>query len=543
VGLVVAQLTRPGPTTYTLATVTSGTAVATLATVGTLTPVNQAALSFAVSGTVDTVAVTVGQQVNAGQVVATLDTTPLQGAVVTSQVNLASAQATLASDEASQTATTSSTTDSLTSAITYTAQSPVTLDSTGPSGQSGASATSGTSSAAITKLQDELVAAQHQQDADAAAAQAALATATTICTATPVPTPTTTTTTSPTTNTTDPSATTPTADPPSPPTTTPPPPTTGETCAQALAAASTAQSTLVGDIKAVEASEAALTAALIAAASSPPTGTSPGTGSPTGSQPTSGTGTSGSSTTKIKVATSQKLALDQADIDVAQSGVDSANRALASASLVSTISGTVGSVTLTAGSSSSGGQIVVIGAGTTYQLVTQIPVTQITAVTLGQKAQVTPDSAPGVLSGQVTGIGILATASSTSTTYPVTITLSSPALGLFSGAAAGVQIDTAAVKDATTVPTSAVHSQGTLHYVTLVTGNTTKQVKVTIGVVGPTLTQIKSGLTPGQQVILANLSQAVPSSSATSTHTGLTGRGAATGGFGGSFPAPTSALP
>jgi len=86
----------------------------------------------------------------------------------------------------------------------------------------------------------------------------------------------------------------------------------------------------------------------------------------------------------------------------------------------------------------------------------------------------------------------------------------------------------------TTVPTSAVRTEGTIHLVTEVDGTTTKQVKVTTGIVGPTLTQITSGVKPGQQVSIATMDLPVPSSSTTSTRSGI-------GGFGGAGGFPTGA--
>ena len=97
-------LTRPSGPSYRTATVTHGTAVATLAEVGTITPLQQSEPSFVVAGKVGTVQVTVGQHVIAGQLLATLDSTSLQSAVVTAQASLASARATLASDEVTQAA-------------------------------------------------------------------------------------------------------------------------------------------------------------------------------------------------------------------------------------------------------------------------------------------------------------------------------------------------------------------------------------------------------------------------------------------------------
>jgi HlyD family secretion protein len=533
-GLVAWQLTRPSGPAYRIATVSTGTAVASLSSVGTVTPVNQANLSFEVAGTVGAVDVTVGQQVTAGETLASLDSTPLKNTVIADQASLASAQATLASDEASQTASTTTTTSATLTDV-------VTLDSTGsPPTSGGGTPGGGTSggSESVAQLQAKLVADQKQEDADSAAASAALATATTVCTAPSTPA--------------DNSAPAPTSS--TTPTTTPP---TTPTCAEALSAASAAQTTLAGDIKTVTADEAALTAALEAAASSSsgsgssggsPTGSSDGsTGSASGGKTSggnsstgsagSGSGSAGSGATKAKVVTAQKLALDQADIDVAQANLDSAQQALASANLVSTVSGTVGSVTLSAGSSSTGGQVVVLGSGDSYQVVATVPVTSIGKVAIGQQALVTPDSSGTAVPGTVTGIGVLATAGSTSTTYPVTVTIQSSSLGLFSGGEAGVSIVTGRAVGVTTVPTSAVRTVGTIHLVTEVNGTTTKQVKVTTGIVGPVLTQITSGITPGHQVSIATMDLPVPSSSTTSTRFaglgGAAGFSVGAGGFGG----------
>ena len=70
---------------YRLATVTTGSPVQTLDSVGTLTPENQANLNFSTSGTVAGLGVTVGQAVTAGQTLASLDTTSLQASVLSAR--------------------------------------------------------------------------------------------------------------------------------------------------------------------------------------------------------------------------------------------------------------------------------------------------------------------------------------------------------------------------------------------------------------------------------------------------------------------------
>jgi multidrug efflux pump subunit AcrA (membrane-fusion protein) len=120
--------------------------------------------------------------------------------------------------------------------------------------------------------------------------------------------------------------------------------------------------------------------------------------------------------------------------------------------------------------------------------------------------------------------------SGTSATYPVTIAIDAPDLGGLSGSQANVSIVVKRSVNVTTVPTSAVHTEGTIHYVTVIDKNTPKTVRVGLGTVGDTLTQVTSGVTKGELVSLADMAEPVPSSS---TNTTTSRFGAALGGAGG----------
>ena len=239
------------------------------------------------------------------------------------------------------------------------------------------------------------------------------------------------------------------------------------------------------------------------------------------------------------MATPQQLAVDQASIDTAAANLADAQQALSGVNLVSTISGTVASVSLgvgdsvTAGSSSDPAQIVVIGTGTSYDVSTDVSVADIGDVAVGQQVQVTPDATNTVVNGQVSSIGVLATSGSTTTTYPVTISLESPGLGQLSGADANLSIIVKRSVDVTTVPSSAVRTVGSTHLVTVVDGNTAKSVRVTLGTVGDVLTQVTSGVSSGQSVALADLNEPLPSTSTATTRTGFGAGGLGAGGFGG----------
>src|SRR5689334_3365400 len=86
---------------YRLGSVTRGSVTQTLTLGGTVRKVSQASTSFTQSGTVRSVAVAVGDQVHAGQTLATLDPTALRRAVIAAEATLAQAKATLATDEGS----------------------------------------------------------------------------------------------------------------------------------------------------------------------------------------------------------------------------------------------------------------------------------------------------------------------------------------------------------------------------------------------------------------------------------------------------------
>jgi hypothetical protein len=202
---------------------------------------------------------------------------------------------------------------------------------------------------------------------------------------------------------------------------------------------------------------------------------------------------------------------------------------------------------VTAGSNvgpSSGAAIVILGPGS-FVVTTNIPVSNIANVQVGQKATVTPDSTTKTIAGTVTSIGLVASTAATATSYPVTLSMGSTgALQLTSGAAANVSIITKGVTGVATVPSSAVQTVGTTHFVTEYVNGTISRVRVTLGTVGDILTQVTGGVKPGATIVLANLNLPIPASSATTTgRTGLGGAGGvgggglggAGGGFGGGF--------
>lgn len=87
-------------TTTQLVEVTTGSVSETVAATGTVAPAESEDLSFGAAGTIETVEVAEGDEVEAGDVLATLGSAELQSAVAEAEAALASAEATLADQEA-----------------------------------------------------------------------------------------------------------------------------------------------------------------------------------------------------------------------------------------------------------------------------------------------------------------------------------------------------------------------------------------------------------------------------------------------------------
>jgi HlyD family secretion protein len=154
---------------------------------------------------------------------------------------------------------------------------------------------------------------------------------------------------------------------------------------------------------------------------------------------------------------------------------------------------------------------------------------------------VTIDGRSGTLNGTVSRVGPVTTSSS-SYSYPLIVALSSApteTTDAVTGSTAQVSIDIAQADDTLVVPTSAVHTSSAGNsYVTVLQAGKQIRRTVKVGVVGNTYTQIISGLTAGTVVVLADPSQAVPSSSSNSTINlrGLGGSGGLPSGLPSGFP-------
>ena len=245
------------------------------------------------------------------------------------------------------------------------------------------------------------------------------------------------------------------------------------------------------------------------------------------------------------------ISADQARIATDQAVLATDQASLAQAEIVAPISGVVdqinvtvgesGTVSSSASSSSSGptGAIILSSPGS-YEVQGSVSDAQIAQVQLGEQASIVPAGSATAVYGTVTQITPQATITSGVASYPIVISITdanpnlysgvkvtSKAPPLFAGASAQVALIVKQATNVLSVPTSAVHTIGSLSYV-LVKGQT-KETRVTIavGAADAQNTQVLSGLKLGEDVVLANRALAIPTSS------GGFGGGFGGGGFGG----------
>jgi hypothetical protein len=255
-------------------------------------------------------------------------------------------------------------------------------------------------------------------------------------------------------------------------------------------------------------------------------------GTPSGgdsSSPSGDTGTSAASDSPEQIAT------DQADIDTARAKLIEDQQSLAETTLTSPITGTVASVGISVGGTVSAGSstdvIVIIGTQS-FEVESTLSSSQVPDVMVGQSADIEVDGESDPDTGTVSQVGPVESTSD-GYSYPVVATLPASVQGLFDGSTATMTITTGGVSDVVAVPTSAVITAGSIHYVDMLKNGTITRHEVKIGMVGSIYTQITSGLRIGQSVVLADLAEPVPSSN-TDTLGGF-GGGGFTGGGGGAF--------
>jgi hypothetical protein len=155
---------------------------------------------------------------------------------------------------------------------------------------------------------------------------------------------------------------------------------------------------------------------------------------------------------------------------------------------------------------------------------------------VGQPATVTPDALSGVeLGAHVSAISPVGTTSSNVVSYNATLTLDQSDSRVKPGMSASAAVIVGQAQGVT-VPNAALSGSGSLATVTVQRNGEQTQQQVVVGLRGDSRTQIISGLSTGEQVVIKTTLPALGSATTSST-TGssgtLGGTGTRPGGFGG----------
>ncbi len=470
---------------YRTAAAALGTIRQTLSLTGNLAPVAQSNLNFQVSGTVTAIDVSAGQTVSAGQVLATVDPSTLQTTLTQDQANLAAAQAKLTADESSGSTASANTAQQIASAKTTLAND-----------QTAYNDTIALNNQTISNDQAAIVAAQAAVTTDSAAVSSAqTAYNTDGCGGT-----------------------------------TPPPACTTDT--QNL---STAKSQQSKDTSTLASAQQALPTDTVRAQQSADQASA--------KVASDRTALSNAESTTASASQASAVAQDNAGLAQAQQVVTSAQNTVAEATLTAPTAGEVAQVNLSVGSTTSGSssssaaasasasaaQFILLTPGS-FEVTSTVSDSVISEVTVGQNAVVTAAGSTNGLAATVTSVGVIATVSSGVATFPVTVQITGSHPSLRDGMSATVVVVVNQVVGVLSVPTSAVHTNGTASFVNVLQGGKLTPVTVTVGSADSLRTQITSGLSAGQTVVIATVTSTIPTSGAAGA--GAARRGGA-GGLGG----------
>ncbi|HTT58639.1 MAG TPA: hypothetical protein VMF33_01210, partial [Acidimicrobiales bacterium] len=186
-----------------------------------------------------------------------------------------------------------------------------------------------------------------------------------------------------------------------------------------------------------------------------------------------------------------------------------------------------GASTLDAASSST--PAIEVESPSTFDVDTTASSRQVSELKVGDQVQIVPTGATTPSMGTVASISTIASISNGVASFPVVIAVTGKPTDMYVGATANLTAAILDVKNVLTVPTSAVHTEGTRSFVDVVSHGKEVRHAVVTGAVGGVLTQIKSGLTRGQKVVIANLSASLPglttSNQGPGTHINFVGPG------------------
>ncbi len=193
-----------------------------------------------------------------------------------------------------------------------------------------------------------------------------------------------------------------------------------------------------------------------------------------------------------------------------------------------------------------------IGTIISQQKIATISLNEIDAakVQIGDKATLTFDAVNNLsIAGHVSDVSVIGTVSSGVVTYTITIALDTNDSRIKPGMSVNAAIVTDVEENVLTVPNAAIKTQGSISYVQelpqkvsaaqvaagVTSATPPKNIPVTVGVSNSTVTEILSGLSSGDQVIIKTTTSGSSATTGTATSAAAPSLFGTAGGRGGGF--------
>lgn len=213
----------------------------------------------------------------------------------------------------------------------------------------------------------------------------------------------------------------------------------------------------------------------------------------------------------LESASPEDLAIAEAGVEQARLALLDAEESLAKATITAPFDGLVTAVNVSEGEMGSGSLVQLMA--NSYQIVLSVDEIDVGAISQGQEATVTLETWPDKeIAGTVTAIAPSANNGGSIVSYDVTLQLAASELPILAGMTANATLITANYENVLLVPNAAITADrhaGT-YSVNLVTGEldgqpATTETAVTIGLKDSDFTQIISGLSAGDEVVIGEL--------------------------------------
>jgi len=222
-----------------------------------------------------------------------------------------------------------------------------------------------------------------------------------------------------------------------------------------------------------------------------------------------------------------QIASAQAQLASAQTAVQTAQQNLNSTTLAAPMNGTVNAINGVVGEMAGPGSgstaeapgtqaplptsvqsasFMVIGNDSGMEVVVPFAESDAARVASNQDASITFDAAPNVtMTGKVIAVASSATVTSGVVNYYATISLDSVSRALKEGMTSNATVVVSSATNVLTVPNLAITRLGGQAYVNVYANGQETRTAIETGVVGDTYTEVTSGLSEGQQVVIPSL--------------------------------------